>query len=80
MFMCAVNVDYLTSMRYSKIIMHKDIFKDNITPTRTVTWVYIKKTLNKILSNSYLILYMKRSIGIINKTLLVASVSGFIWR
>lgn len=55
MFVCAVNVDYLTSMRYSKISMHKDIFKGNITPTRTVTWVYIKKTLNQIPSNSYLL-------------------------
>lgn len=56
MFVCAVNVDYLTSMRYSKISMHKDIFKGNITATRTVTWVYIKKTLNQIPSNSYLLI------------------------
>lgn len=46
--MCAVNVDYLTSMRYSKISMHKYIFKGNITPTRTVIWVYIKMTLNQL--------------------------------
>lgn len=35
MFMCSVNVDYLTFMRYGKISMHDDIFKGNITPTRT---------------------------------------------
>lgn len=38
MFMCSVNVDYLTSMRYGEG-MHEDIFKGNITPTRTGPWV-----------------------------------------
>lgn len=42
MFMCSVNVDYLTFMRYGKISMHDDTFKGNTTATRTGTWVYIK--------------------------------------